>query len=92
MATKERQKEQMKRLFTRADAVERLGAQIFRDALAAGWIKARAHKAGRTKRRPHAKVIFALSDIEAVEERILNGEYPERPKPDWFGKAKAEPA
>jgi hypothetical protein len=67
----------MPRLWPQSWAMKRLGPQIFRDAQLAGWIKPRAEKKGVATRR--AKVLYARSDIEAVEERMLNGEYPEPP-------------
>jgi hypothetical protein len=64
-----------KNIFSQTETAERLGHQVLRDAVAAGWIKPRALKPGRTKRKA-AKVIFAGSDIDRVERRILEGEYP----------------
>lgn len=89
MATKETEKQMTKLILSRAETAERLGAQVLRDALAAGWIKPRALKPGRAK---NLKVLFALVDIERVETRILKGEYPTRSKPNWLGqKSEAEP-
>lgn len=79
-----------KQLVSKSEVIEILGSQIFKDATAAGWIRPRSIKKGRTPRK-EAKIIYALSDVREVEERILRGEYPHPPqgaKPDWFGKAK----
>jgi hypothetical protein len=65
----------IRRLLTQIEAKEILGEQVFLDAFAAGWIKPRARKKGRGGKS--AKVIYALSDVRHVEERILNNEYPE---------------
>lgn len=77
-----------KQLVSKSEVIEILGHQVFKDASAAGWIKPRSIKKGRTDYK-EAKVIYALSDVREVEERILKGEYPQPPRPDWFGTAKA---
>jgi hypothetical protein len=65
----------LRRICSRAEAAERLGTQVFRDAIAAGWLAPRVIKKGRTERKP-AKILFAIEDVERVEDRILAGEYP----------------
>ena len=67
-----------RRICSRAEVAERLGVQVFRDALAAGWIAPRAIKAGRTRHKS-AKILFALEDVARVEDRIMDGEYPVPP-------------
>jgi hypothetical protein len=69
-----------RRICSQSEARERLGVQVFKDALKAGWIEPRVIKAGKTKRKP-AKILFAVEDVERVEDRILAGEYPV-PKPE----------
>jgi hypothetical protein len=66
----------VRRLCTRTEAEQILGKQVFADAFIAGWIKPRAIKKGQTARK-NAKIIYALSDVRYVEERMLAGEYPE---------------
>lgn len=70
----------VRRLLTRTEGEEILGKQVFLDAVVAGWLKPRAIKRGATTRK-NAKIIYALSDIRDVEDRILAGEYPEPAKP-----------
>jgi hypothetical protein len=65
-----------KQLYSQVEAAELLGHQVLRDAITAGWIKPRTVKKGRTKRK-EAKVLYALADLERVQQRMLNGEYPE---------------
>lgn len=75
-----------KQLLSQSNVAEILGPQVFLDAVAAGWIKPRAIKKGRTAYK-NAKIIYALSDVREVEERILKGEYPQPAEPakvDWF--------
>lgn len=66
----------LRRIYTRTEAEQILGKQVFTDAVIAGWLKPRAIKRGRTSKK-NAKIIYALSDIRFVEERMLGGEYPE---------------
>jgi hypothetical protein len=69
----------VRRLCTRTEAEQILGRQVFTDALIAGWLKPRAIKKGLTSKK-NAKIIYALSDIRYVEDRMLGGEYPEPKK------------
>lgn len=64
-----------KRILTWKDAVALLTEQVFRDCLAAGWIKPCATKESPTRDRR----MYARTDIENAEDRILSGEYP-KPK------------
>jgi hypothetical protein len=65
----------VRELITQSEAGKMLGAQILRDAVAAGWVAPCSIKNGRTKRKA-AKVIFAFEDLQSVVKRILSGEYP----------------
>ena len=76
MNPKTKQALPVRRLCTRTEAEQILGRQVFTDALIAGWIKPRAIKRGQTTKK-NAKIIYALSDIRYVEDRMLGGEYPE---------------
>jgi hypothetical protein len=67
--------EPFKRLLSRSEVAERLGAQVLRDAIAAGWISPRAIKPGRTDYKA-SKIIFVLEDVLSVEDRIAAGQYP----------------
>lgn len=61
------------RTICQAQAFRVVGQQVMRDALAAKWIHPRARKEGRGRA---AKVIYAVTDIRDIENRILGGEYP----------------
>jgi len=61
-----------KRILTTAEAVSLLGIQTVRDARAAGWLKPVVTKDNARRPRP----IFSMADVRAVEDRILEGEYP----------------
>ena len=59
---------------TAADAVRMLSRKTFEDAVLSGWLKPRAQ---REVRRGKPRAIYATQDVREVEERILNGEYPQ---------------
>lgn len=61
------------RILSSEDCKRILGSETFRDAVAAGWLRPRCEKP--VPRGPKRK-LFDRLDIEAVESRILAGEYP----------------
>lgn len=65
------------RTCSKAEAKELLRQQVFNDAVAAGWLKPVAKK-------PNLKdvdtEIYAVADVQDVENRILRGEYPDPSK------------
>lgn len=61
------------RLCTQAEAIALLKRQLFEDAIAAGWLKpccVRQNKVDRPTK------LYAVKDVQAVEEKVLAGEYP----------------
>lgn len=64
------------RTISQADAHRVLGQQVMRDAIAAKWITPRTRKMGIGG---PAKVIYAVTDVRDVENRLLAGEYPGHP-------------
>ncbi|MES2706109.1 MAG: hypothetical protein V4726_05835 [Verrucomicrobiota bacterium] len=63
------------RILSLMDVERKLGQQITDDAIAAGWLKHRCEKVTSVRQKPRR--LFALDDVEAVEDRILCGEYPQ---------------
>jgi hypothetical protein len=61
------------RILTMSDVERKLGQQVTADVLRADWLK---HRCTKSTGRGSAKRFFALEDVEAVEDRILCGEYP----------------
>lgn len=61
------------RIMSRADAIRHLGRKVYEDCIGAGWLKPRLVRGGSAGR---ATRIYALEDVLAVEDRILQGDYP----------------
>jgi hypothetical protein len=69
-------KNPVRRIWRRNPTIRRLGRTLFKDAVAAGWLKRCAFKPAKGQRTSNASTFYALRDIEAVEARLQNGEYP----------------
>jgi hypothetical protein len=64
-----------RRLLNQAAVDERLGQQVRRDAEAKGWLKPCAVKRGKGRER--ATVFYSEADVAELEDRILQGDYPQ---------------
>ena len=62
-------------LMRRSQAIRRLGQQLYRDAVRAGWLVPCAIKPGL--KREVASRFFAAKDVVMIEKRLLKGEYPQ---------------
>jgi hypothetical protein len=62
------------KIFCKAETEIILSRTLLRDALKAGWISACAYRPRKT--RPAAK-LFSIEDIEAAEECVRAGDYPQ---------------
>lgn len=63
----------IKRVLYLAEVHARLGREVTDDAIRAGWLKPCCTK-NCLKRDRH---FYALRDVEAIEDRMINGEYPQ---------------
>lgn len=63
------------RVLSQAEAYRYLRKQVMLDALACGWIAPCAVKQGAKLRTKY----YRLQDVKAVEQRLLDGEYPQAP-------------
>jgi len=61
-----------KRILTMGEVDALLGRQVALDARAAGWLRPCVTKENARNRRP----FFAMAAVRAVEDRIMDGEYP----------------
>ena len=61
------------RILSQADVYRLLGRQIADDALLTGWLKPCCLK--DVPRGPQRR-LFALADLQRVEDRLIAGEYP----------------
>ena len=59
---------------SQATLFELLGQQKAKDAIAAGWIKARTMKCNENGKA--SQITYSVEDFRRVEERLLAGEYP----------------
>lgn len=62
------------RIPTQADVFRQLGQSVAQDAINAGWLAPRAFKPNGKRSK-----LYATEDVRKVEDRILAGEYPEKP-------------
>ena len=61
------------RVLTVADVYRLIGRQTADDAIRVGWLRPRCAK--QVPRGPQRR-LFALSDVQDVEDQILAGKYP----------------
>lgn len=66
------------RVITLADVYRLLGRQTADDAICNGWLKPCCLK--NVPRGPQRR-LYALADINSVEDRLLSGQYPGQTKP-----------